>query len=359
MAGDKHTAIHLGASIFCIPTIRIADESKALGPLGFPVPGKEDSGDTTETLEEIPQLVLFCQLADLLVKKLASSHNKHREPPVSAGRQKTKTYVCNSQSRQIVLLEATAHLLATASTALPHVRRHVAGVSSTKTTLVLLGLGTASTSSGLLDGGHGVLERTTSCEMLSTANTTLDLLVLELVLHTALFALLFLLLRVCLPVHRRAEGDVLAYGGGVKGRTRGVALLESELLPFAAFGDLRVDIFTDDGSLDSASNLHFLIIVVKAVGDDGLGAILVRDHLLRGERGGVIEFLVVSPVGAASKNVLLEQNLRRESGLGTLTSRVETFCVLWWVAAAAEFLDFSQRRIRCGFDNLLWRGCGW
>lgn len=66
---EKHTAIHLLASKFCVATIRIADESKALGPLGFPVPGKEDSGNATETLEEIPQLVLLCQLADLFAEK--------------------------------------------------------------------------------------------------------------------------------------------------------------------------------------------------------------------------------------------------------------------------------------------------
>jgi hypothetical protein len=67
--GEEHTAIHLLASKCSVATIRIADESKALGPLGFPVPGKEDSGNTTETLEQIPQLVFLCQLADLFAKK--------------------------------------------------------------------------------------------------------------------------------------------------------------------------------------------------------------------------------------------------------------------------------------------------
>jgi hypothetical protein len=181
------------------------------------------------------------------------------------------------------------------------VRRHVAGVSSTKTTLVFLLLD-ATSSSALLDGGHSVLEGTASSEMLSTANTTLDLLVLELVLHAALLgALLLGLLGICPPVNGGTENDVLADGGGVEGGTGGVALLESELFPFAAFGDLGVDVFADNGGLDSASDLHFLVVIIEAVGDDGLGAVLVRDHLLRGESGGVIEFLIVGPVGAAGK----------------------------------------------------------
>lgn len=144
--------------------------------------------------------------------------------------------------------------------------------------------------------------------MLSAANTTLDLLVLELVLHAALLgALLLGLLGICLPVNLRAEDDVLADGGSVEGGTGGVALLESELFPFAAFGDLGVDVFADDGGLNSAGDLHFLAVIVEAVGDDSLGAVLVRDHLLRGERGGVIEFFVVGPVGTAGKEKWLEQ----------------------------------------------------
>lgn len=184
--------------------------------------------------------------------------------------------------------------------------RHVAGVSSTETTLVFLGLDARSTGSTLFDGSHGVLEGTASSEMLSAANTTLDLLVLELVLHAALLAaLLLFFLGVRLPVDGGTEHNVLTHGGGIEGRSRGVALLETELLPFAAFGDLGVDVFADDGSLNSAGDLHFLVVIVETVGDDGLGAVLVRDHLLRGERGGVIEFFVVGPVGAAEENFLL------------------------------------------------------
>lgn len=61
----EHTAVHFLASASRIATIRIADERKALGPLGFAVPGKENSGDPTEPLEEIAQFLFLCQFADL------------------------------------------------------------------------------------------------------------------------------------------------------------------------------------------------------------------------------------------------------------------------------------------------------
>ena len=80
-----------------------------------------------------------------------------------------------------------------------------------------------------------------------------------------------------------------------------MALLKTEFLPFAAFGDLRVDMFADNSGLNSAGDLHFLVVIIVAVGNDGLGAVLVRDHFLRREHGGVIEIFVVGPVGAAVK----------------------------------------------------------
>lgn len=67
--GAEHTAVQLVASALCICTIGVGDESKALGPLGFSVSSKEHPGDTAKPLEEIPQLLFFCQLADLVVVK--------------------------------------------------------------------------------------------------------------------------------------------------------------------------------------------------------------------------------------------------------------------------------------------------
>ena len=64
-----HTAVHFLAGARRVAPIRVTDEGEALGPLGFSVPGKENSGDTTESFEEIPQLLFLCKLADLFTEK--------------------------------------------------------------------------------------------------------------------------------------------------------------------------------------------------------------------------------------------------------------------------------------------------
>jgi hypothetical protein len=196
------------------------------------------------------------------------------------------TYVCNSESSQIVLLETTTHLLASGTTSLSaHVRRNVAGRTSTQTTssagLVRVHI---RTTGGLLDGSHGVLEGTAGCEMLAAANTTLDLLVLELVLHGALLGVLLGIGGLSLPVRAGTEDHVLTDGGGVEGGARRVALLEAELGPRPALGDLWVDVLSDDGGLDPASDLHFLVVIVETVGDDRLGAVFVLGNLGCGQR---------------------------------------------------------------------------
>lgn len=179
-------------------------------------------------------------------------------------------------------------------------RRHIAGRTSAQATGSLLVVAHITSTGGLFDRGHGVLEGTPSREVLAGTDTTLDLLVFELVLHAALLAALLLrLLGLSLPVDAGTEGDVLADGGGLERGTGGVALLEAELGPRSPLGYLGVDMFADDGGLDAAGDLHFLVLIVQAVGNDGLGAVLVCDHLLRGERGRVVEFLVIGPVGTA------------------------------------------------------------
>lgn len=138
--------------------------------------------------------------------------------------------------------------------------------------------------------------------MLSGTNTTLDLLVLQLVLHAALLASILLgLLGLCLPVGARTENDVLADGGSVERGTSSVALLKAEFGPRPALSNLRVHIFADDGGLDAAGDLNLLVVVIETVGDHSLGSIFVGNHLLRGESGGVVKFLVVGPVCTAVK----------------------------------------------------------
>ena len=195
-------------------------------------------------------------------------------------------YVCNSESGEIVLFEATTHLLTSSTASLStQVRRHVAGRTSTQTASSTLVHAHISSSTGrLLDGGHGVLEGTAGCEMLATANTTLDLLVLELVLHATLLGVLLRLSSLGLPVCAGTEDHVLAHGGRVEGGAGRVALLEAELGPRPTLGHLWVDVLANNSRLDSAGDLHFLVLIVEAVGDDRLGAVFVLGNLGCGQR---------------------------------------------------------------------------
>lgn len=189
--------------------------------------------------------------------------------------------------------------------------------------------------------------------MLSGTNTTLNLLVLELVLHAALLAALLLgLLGLRLPVDAGTEDKVLADGGGVERGTDGVALLEAKFGPGSPLGHLRVDMFTDNGGLDPAGDLHFLVIIVEPVGDDGLGAVFVRDHLLRGERGGVVEFLVVCPIGTAVdvEKHGQSQDSRDFRSVNTYFPSRDMVCGVV-LRQQLNFWDFFKRRIRCGFHS--------
>lgn len=164
-------------------------------------------------------------------------------------------------------------------------RRNVAGGASTQTTSSASIVHThIRTTGGLLDGSHGVLEGTAGCEMLAAANTTLDLLVLELVLHGALLGVLLGLGSLSLPVRAGTEDHVLTNGGGVEGGAGRVALLEAELGPGPALCHLWVDVLSDNGSLNPASDLHFLVVIVETIGDDRLGAVFVFGDLGCGQR---------------------------------------------------------------------------
>jgi hypothetical protein len=144
---------------------------------------------------------------------------------------------------------------------------------------------------------HSLLKRTSGREMLPVADTTLDLLILQLVLDAADLGLL--LLRVLAPVHRRLEDDVFAHGGRVQ-RWSGLVLRgKTEFREVFSLGDARVDDFFVDGGADAAGRLDLLAVVVVAPGYDRFGAIFVGGDLLRGEILRLIEIFVVGPVLAA------------------------------------------------------------
>lgn len=111
--------------------------------------------------------------------------------------------------------------------------------------------------------------------MLSVTDTTLDLLVLELLLHRLSVGVGALLLLVLAPVDAGAEDDVLANGGGVSGRALAVLPALAELAPCFAVGDTRVHGLGVCGVADSAGGLDLVAVLVVAECDDGLGAVLI------------------------------------------------------------------------------------
>lgn len=159
----------------------------------------------------------------------------------------------------------------------------------------------------LADRRHRILERTARREVLAVTDPTLDLLVLQLLLHAALVRLL--LLGVGLPVDAGPEDDVLAHGRRVEGRARRVALFEPEFRPCFALRHARVHVLFDDGGADPPGRFHFLAVFVEAVGDDGFRAVFVRRDGLGREGGWVVEFFVVGPVFAAGMRVSLRLGL--------------------------------------------------
>lgn len=190
--------------------------------------------------------------------------------------------------------------------------------------------------------------------MLSAANTTLDLLVLELILNTTLFATCLLgLLCLHLPVYTGSENDVLTDGRGVERRTRGVALLQTEFGPRPSLRDLWVDMFSHNCRLDSAGDLYFLAFVIETVGDDGFRSVFVRYDLLRGECGGFIELLVVGPVGAARREKSfrwVSSLVAKSMGNAYLTDLdMLTVAVVWGMLQLNFWISVSKLRIRCGF----------
>lgn len=149
--------------------------------------------------------------------------------------------------------------------------------------------------------------------MLLRADTALNLLVLELVLHALGVGVLALVLGLLLPVGRGPEDDVLADRGGVRGGSRGVVARQAELGPLLALGDARVDHLAVGDEADAAGRLDGLPVLVEVVRDDGLCAVAVLNRLVAGERGRGDFFVVVivGPVPVVGDMMLGGGELRR------------------------------------------------
>lgn len=93
-----------------------------------------------------------------------------------------------------------------------------------------------------------------------------------------------------------------------------MALFAAEFGPGPPLGDARVDGFLHDSGADAAGRFDLFVLVVKAVRDDGFGAIFVGGDLLRGKGERVVEIVIVGPVGAAAKISGKHKMDRRERG---------------------------------------------
>lgn len=233
-----------------------------------------------------------------------------------------KTYVGDTQSGKVVpLAKLAAHPLACAcgTAAVSEGGGHVAALLRAETSLARRLVAHAGGGVGGAlgaDGGHGVLVGTAGGEMFSVTDTTLDGLVLELVLHGVGLGVLGLLLGVLLPVGREAEDDVLADRGGVALGADLVVGRQAELAPGLALGDARVDDLAVRHQADPPGGLDFLALLVVAVGDGRLGAVLVLDGLGRRQlgRGGLVEIIVVRPISA--EGLLVSKHFSRKMRSG-------------------------------------------
>lgn len=234
--------------------------------------------------EHVPEILLLCNLAD----------------------------VGDTQRRAVVAVELATHLLAAAHLA-AQMRGHVSSASYTKATRatrrVVRHVGGRV---GAL-GGHGVLEGTFCCEMVSRADTALDLCVLELQLLLVLIALVVLR---GLPVGLWAEDNVLSNRNSVGLGPGGLALLLAEFCPCLALSHAGVHDLLDDCLLDAARRLDLLAVLVYAVGYDRLGSVLVFGDCLLGE-GEIVLIFLFGPVGAAA-NIVSDALQPRKSAERTL-----------------------------------------
>jgi hypothetical protein len=133
--------------------------------------------------------------------------------------------------------------------------------------------------------------------MLTIANTTLDLLVLELILHGLGGGVGGLVLLGLSPVDAWSEDDVLTDRGGVGSRAWGILCAEAELGPGFSVGDTGVYGLGVGNKSHSANGLDLSTVVVVSKRDDSLCSILVGNGLrLREIGGGLLDIVVVGPV---------------------------------------------------------------
>lgn len=133
--------------------------------------------------------------------------------------------------------------------------------------------------------------------MFAIANTALDFLVLQLVLHGLGVGIGGLVLGILAPVDAWSEDDVLTNGGGIGSRAIAIFGAQAELGPCFSVGDTRVYFLDMADCFDATSGLDLLAVVVVAVGDDGPALVLVLDGLGRGKFGGhLLDIVVVGPV---------------------------------------------------------------
>lgn len=97
------------------------------------------------------------------------------------------------------------------------------------------------------DRRHGILVRASCCEMFALTDSTLDFLVLQLLLQTLLLCLPASFLGFGsldgLPVSAWSEYNILTHRRGIRLWTFRLAFLETELGPVASFSNRRVNFF--------------------------------------------------------------------------------------------------------------------
>lgn len=146
--------------------------------------------------------------------------------------------------------------------------------------------------------------------MLSSTDTALDLLVLQLVLHAS--GLWLLLLGILAPVDRWLENNILADGGGVQCWSWLILCGKSKLCPCLALCNSWADNLLVNSGANAAGGLDLLSVVVQVVCDDSLRSILVGGDLLWWEfLRVVVELLIIGPVLAAEKSVIQQVRVGR------------------------------------------------